>query len=401
MTASLYFSELDQLLSEDPSVVAARAVSSYDDLAAPFGDRMVLFGAGGLGRKTLAGLHRKGIAPLAYADNNQSLWFKQVDGLTVLPPHEAADRFGRSAAFVVSVWGSSGHRYEQSRTQLLKLGCERVLSFGHLYWKHSDVFLPYFGLDLPQKTILCSEAIRGGLGLWSDDASSREYVAQVRWRLHLDFAGLSPRAQHAPYFPEGLFTSLPDEVFVDCGAFDGDTLKDFLQVRGNAFHQAVALEPDPTNCGKLKAWAASLENSLQEKIQVLPIAAAQNPCRLRFQASGTMTAGSSVDGEMEVAGDALDNVLAQKRPTYLKMDIEGAEPDALLGARKVIEANRPVLAICVYHRYDHLWELPLLIRSLVDDYCFFLRPHQEEVWDLVCYAIPKDRLCRPRNLSAT
>ncbi len=58
----------------------------------------------------------------------------------------------------------------------------------------------------------------------------------------------------------------------------------------------------------------------------------------------------------------------------------------------------PVLTICSYHKQDHLWRIPLLIHSICDGYRFFLRPHLLEVWDLVCYAVPENRLvCRARN----
>jgi hypothetical protein len=74
------------------------------------------------------------------------------------------------------------------------------------------------------------------------------------------------------------------------------------------------------------------------------------------------------------------------------MDIEGAEIDALAGARRIIEKDRPVLGICVYHRQDHLWRIPLLISSLSNDYKIFLRPYSDEGWELVCYAVPINRL---------
>jgi hypothetical protein len=91
----------------------------------------------------------------------------------------------------------------------------------------------------------------------------------------------------------------------------------------------------------------------------------------------------------------LDEALSGVEPTYIKMDIEGAELDALTGARGIIERYTPVLAICSYHLQNHLWKVPLLIRSFSDKYEFLLRPHFLEGWDLVTYAIPKHRL-RPR-----
>ena len=89
---------------------------------------------------------------------------------------------------------------------------------------------------------------------------------------------------------------------------------------------------------------------------------------------------------------ALDEVLGENKPTYIKMDIEGSELDALMGAQNIIRKNLPVLAICSYHRQDHLWKIPALIHSYADEYRFFLQPHLLEVWDLVCYAIPVHRL---------
>jgi hypothetical protein len=57
----------------------------------------------------------------------------------------------------------------------------------------------------------------------------------------------------------------------------------------------------------------------------------------------------------------------------------------------VIREHSPILAISCYHLQDHLWSIPLLINSLNPDYDFYLRPHDLEVWDLVCYAIPCSR----------
>jgi hypothetical protein len=82
----------------------------------------------------------------------------------------------------------------------------------------------------------------------------------------------------------------------------------------------------------------------------------------------------------------------QIRPTYIKMDIEGGELSALKGARGIIQKEMPILAICLYHRYDDLWRIPLYVQSLVRGYHFFLRPYEIEGWQLVCYAIPTIRL---------
>jgi len=109
--------------------------------------------------------------------------------------------------------------------------------------------------------------------------------------------------------------------------------------------------------------------------------------------SGDGNEASSIGkGDMVVNCVTLDSALSGAEPTYIKMDIEGAELDALNGARGIIQQHSPVLAICTYHLQNHLWKIPLLIQSINPNYRFFLRPHLLEGWDLVCYAIPKSRL---------
>jgi hypothetical protein len=89
---------------------------------------------------------------------------------------------------------------------------------------------------------------------------------------------------------------------------------------------------------------------------------------------------------------ALDEALSDCRPTYIKMDIEGSELEAVIGAGGIIKASQPVLAICVYHQQDHLWRIPAALADLTDEYQYYLRPHLLEVLDLVCYAVPERRL---------
>jgi hypothetical protein len=102
----------------------------------------------------------------------------------------------------------------------------------------------------------------------------------------------------------------------------------------------------------------------------------------------------SETGTIEINCAPLDEILADSSPTYIKMDIEGAELSALLGAKQVIQEFKPVLAISVYHQQNHLWRIPMIVRSFCDQYSFFLRPHNEEAWDLILYAIPHDRLIK-------
>jgi hypothetical protein len=90
----------------------------------------------------------------------------------------------------------------------------------------------------------------------------------------------------------------------------------------------------------------------------------------------------------------LDQVLESERPTFLKMDIEGSEGEALEGGREVVRRHRPLLAIAAYHRPEDLWELPLRIARLDPGYRIHLRRHSDECWEEVCYALPRGKAGR-------
>jgi FkbM family methyltransferase len=387
--------KLCSLLDRDLASEQAREHSWYDQLTAGRPDRIVLFGAGNHGRKILRGLRSLGIEPLAFADNNPALWGKRVDELMVFSPWEAAALFGTSASFVVTIFShGAGRSFPAFRRQLGGLGCTRVVPFATLGWKYPERFLPDYSVDLPHKVIQDAEAVLAACSLWADVASRQEYLAQVGWRLSPDGVELPPPCADIPYFPADLVTARDDEFFVDCGAFDGDTIRSFLDVRSQRFARIMAFEPDPTNFERLTAWVTDLPPATRERITLQR--AATGPCRekLRFAATGDMGAAISHMGEVEIDAVSLDEALAGQAPTYIKMDIEGAEPGALRGAAKLIGQHAPVLAICVYHCQNHIWRIPLQIHALCKDYTFFLRRYQEECWDVVCYAIPPGRLRR-------
>jgi len=380
---------LDELLAEGCSGAIRREEVTYERLAAPFGSRMVLFGAGGLGRRVLAGIRNYGVEPLAFCDTNAHLWGTTVDGLIVLAPDDAVRRFGESAAFIVTVWGALGKDRMRDRIAHLEaLGCARALSFLPLVWRYPAGVLPHYGAALPHHVHRDGERVREALALWADDESRMEYLRQIRWRLLGDFDVLSKPVHHAIYFPSDLYRLRRDEVFVDCGAYDGDTVRLFAREARSEFGSIFAFEPDPVNFEKLSTTLGELPGARPDTVTALRAAVGARNERLRFAASGNAMSAIGENGALEVDVTTLDEALAGSQPSFIKMDIEGSEPDALDGARHVIREHSPVLAISCYHRQDHLWRIPLQIARLNPNYRFYLRPHDLEMWDLICYAIP-------------
>ena len=386
--------ELEALLSEDLGSVVRREQTTFDERTAPLSEALVLFGAGRLGRAVLAGLRRAGVEPLAFTDNNPALWGKAVDGVQVLSPGDCAERFGQSAAFVITIWnGNAADRMADRRRQLRDLGCSRIIPFAPLFWKYASIFLPHYCLDLPHKVIQQGDSVRQALGLWADEASRCEYIRQLNWRMSLDFDQLLPPTAGKQYFPDDLFRPSSDEVFVDCGAFDGDTIGGFIR-RQASFGRIIAFEPDPANMQNLQRRVSALPEAMQTRIALMRLAVGSHRGKVPFRAMGTdLSAVGS--GALEIDCLPLDEALEDCTPTYIKMDIEGSELQALTGAQKIIKRTLPVLAICAYHHQSDLWQIPLFIRAMFDDYRLYLRPHGSEGWDLVCYAVPVSRPGQP------
>lgn len=381
---------LEELFAEGEAGATAREQSAFDLIAGPSKNLIVLFGAGRVGRKTLTGLRKAGLEPLAFADNDARLWSTSVEGVEVLSPEEAARRHGDQATFVITIWrGEATDRMAEREAQLRSLGCKYVVTFPPLFWKHAKAFLPHYAVDLPHKVHQQEDDVRRAGRLLSDDASRDEYLGQLRWRLLGEFDALYRPVQHTMYFPLDLCPLTDHEVFVDCGAYDGDSIRSFLDQPKKSFQRIYSFEPDPANFSKLEK-EVSLRPE-RESITLQRAAVGAQTGTVTFSGDGN-EASSVGKGDMVVNCVALDEVLSGMQPTYIKIDIEGAELDALNGARGIIQCYSPVLAVCTYHVQDHLWKIPLLIQSINPNYSFFLHPHLVEGWDLVCYAIPKSRL---------
>jgi FkbM family methyltransferase len=381
--------QLDSLLAEDPRECEDRARRTFDRIASAHQGAVVLVGAGRLGRKVYAQLKAEGIRPLAFTDNNAALWNTDIEGIPVLSPPQAAAQFGRRAAFVVTI-RHSGYAFPESREQFASLGCTTILSYVALFWKYADQFLPHYFVDLPHKILRSAPEVRRAFDVWADDRSRREYVGQLRYRMLLDHDAISSQRVENEYFPEDLLTLSKEEVFADLGAFDGDTVRSLLG-HGD-FGWIYAFEPDPSNFALLSRYHETLPPEVAARVTLMPMAAGRTNGKLRFQDTGTVEAAVSEGGGLEVDCAALDQLHLPHTPTFIKMDIEGSEIAALDGAAETIRRHAPIVVASVYHRQDDLWRIPLLLRSLSDRYRFFLRAHDLEGWDLVCYAIPDSRL---------
>src|SRR5690606_36725348 len=116
-----------------------------------------------------------------------------------------------------------------------------------------------------------------------------------------------------------------EDAFVDCGAFDGDTLRMLLAKQENDFARFIGFEPDPDNFARLQKFTDTLPSNIKSKIELHNAAVGARNETVRFHAMGTAGSGINGAGEIEMNCVRLDDTLAHSNPSFIKMDIEGAE----------------------------------------------------------------------------
>jgi FkbM family methyltransferase len=219
--------------------------------------------------------------------------------------------------------------------------------------------------------------------LLADDLSRETFAAFLNSKLGAAADALGEVSRKEQYFPKGIIELSDREVFVDGGAYTGDTLLTFLRLTGGKSARCCAFEPEAATAARL---AATVEKRGLQSVTVHNKGLWSAPATLPFAVwHGTSASAVSGEGEVSVEADTIDR--AAPDATFIKLDIEGAELEALKGAAETIKRNRPKLAVCVYHKPGDLFEIPLFLRSLAPEYRFYLRQHQPVACETVLYAV--------------
>lgn len=221
----------------------------------------------------------------------------------------------------------------------------------------------------------------------ADDASRECLRRVVRFRMGIDheYAGFAhPETQ---YFNEITLSTLRGGGvrYLDGGAYDGDSFRALLAKTQVA--SAWLFEPDPQNFSMLTRRIRE-GTDLKVPCTCLPLGLGDGYRMLRFS-GGAGEAGhldeNGTDGIMTVA---IDDLLHGQDVDFIKLDIEGGEAMALIGAKETLIRHRPVMAVSSYHQPHDLWALPDLIDDIAPSYKFYFRQHASNSFDLVLYAVP-------------
>ena len=222
--------------------------------------------------------------------------------------------------------------------------------------------------------------------LLSDDLSRDTMRAYMDNRMNGVLRPLLNCYMPGQYFiPEMHFSS--DEVYIDSGMYDGDTIVEFIRHCPN-YARIIGFEPDEGNLERFR-----LRNLPMEGLEVHSAGVWSEEDVLCFSADGATFSKIAESGDASLRVMSIDSLEIGKPVTFIKMDIEGSELEALKGARETIRRDMPKLAICVYHRKEDMITIPQYIRSLEPEgrsYAFYLRHHGLCGNETVLYAIPAE-----------
>ncbi len=211
-------------------------------------------------------------------------------------------------------------------------------------------------------------------------------IIQFRQTLDMTYYPYPDSTLSKQYFPENI-PIIPKEDtlrFIDCGAFTGDTIGlIYNNVPKEKKISVVSFKPDPNN---LKILQNNIKDYTHISVVVIPMGVYSKTGILKFSLPGS---GSNINenGDISIPITTLDETVYSFRPNYIKMDIEGAEKEALLGAKKTIKDFTPNLAVSLYHKTKDLWELPLLIQEINPNYDFYIRVHAHVGIETVLYCV--------------
>ena len=181
-----------------------------------------------------------------------------------------------------------------------------------------------------------------------------------------------------------LFRFSKQESYLDLGAYNGDTIKEFITLVEGQYQNIIALEPDYKNYKKLSRW---LEENNWRNIEIQGKGIWDKVGEISFNNSGGRASAVDLAGKTVIVVDTVDNILQERPVTLIKMDVEGAELQALTGASRTLQEQKPKLLVACYHREEDLFKLPLLIKQLNPQYKIYFRKHPYiPAWEINIFA---------------
>lgn len=287
-------------------------------------DGYILFGAGYEGKIIKKILEACGRKVVAWCDNNSAIWGKQIDGVKVITPSELITDYA-NYFIIISTKAATLEIYRQ-----------------------------LLGMEIKRNRIFISQ---------------NERILAFTGNQYFDIFDANREGK---------------EVFIDGGGYNLETSLEFIRWSNNNYKKIFVFEPDKFCFDKC---LKKIKDCCLENIELINCGLWSKRDELYFSSNGRGSSRINEGGDQKIKLISIDELLKDEEVTFIKLDIEGSELEALKGAKKIIVKNRPRLAICIYHKMEDLWEIPEYILRLVPDYKLYIRHYTTYLYETVLYAI--------------
>ncbi|MFA7083385.1 MAG: FkbM family methyltransferase [Arcobacteraceae bacterium] len=328
-----------------------------------------IFGAGSYGIKVYELLTKQGFNIENFFDNNEKLWDTEIYGKKVLNPSKMS---GDIPIVVASSWSK----------EIVKQLKKNKNFKGEIYL--SDPWGMFCDTSISDEDIKQLEFFYNKL----EDTESKEVLINVlKSRMCIEEFN---NVQYEQYF-HPIVHAKNNDIIIDGGAFIGDTIEALNKDETLNNIEIYSFEPEEKHFLLLQDEA---KNS-RHKCFPVKLGLYNEETTLNFfsdeQVSGMCMVAEN--GNIIIHTTSIDIYCNEHKiiPSYIKLDIEGAEKEALIGAKNTIKKHKPKLAICIYHKYKDLWELPYLVNEISSEYKFYLGHHMDYWFETILYAYPVEK----------
>lgn len=360
---------MEQFEKAANEIVKQEELNRFGDNITKYNMKTVIWGVGDCGHRVYDVLTEQNIRIDFFADNCYSGSEDRITGVRMI---DTDNIFQEKEKYNILVSVVNDDAYHAIYRQLINGGVResQIWNMGR--------YIERLTVGFFHKNCDRYKAVYNMLG---DSISKKVYLERMK-RVYLlnDLAGIASPVEEE-YFDKINVIS-ENEVFVDCGGFDGRTSQRFIERCNGKYKKIIIFEPEICKRELIE------QNMGGEKYLLYPYGVWSEEKKLYFEARGDVASHiTKQKSDYVIQVVTLDQYIYHEAPTLIKMDIEGAEQEALVGARKTIQTYRPKLVICLYHKPEDLFEIPLYIKSLNSDYNLYIRQYSNTKYETVCYAV--------------
>lgn len=334
-------------------------------------ENIVLWGAGFAIEDCIESIGRDKVS--AVFDNDKNKWGKTICGFLIKSPETDMEKYiNGNTAVVIS---TNGYEYEIAKGLIETWGLNEAQLFSNTNCVVEEFrYLPEIIEANSEKIIELSQR-------FNDEESKEYYIDFIKACLNrnpLYFSNNPKSTEGYEYNTDIVKVGLHGgEVILDCGAFNGDTARIFIEKTNNNC-EVYCFEPVVENYLELQAW---IDREHLKNIHAIHSGVGASAYTDKVYSTESKTTKAAVgnnrfQSEAPVVNiiqvNSIDNMIQGKKVDYIKMDIEGAEMEALMGAKKTIEKYAPQLLISGYHKITDMWEIPEFVLSINPNYKMFL-----------------------------